>query len=82
MAKYWIESPSELIKDYKVMPFSTMTIQDQMNSLTRLVIVIFIALFLIDFPYSFHFVIISILFLIIPSLIVSKIRPIKAIRFS
>lgn len=65
MAKYWIESPSELIKDYKVMPFSTMTIQDQMNSLTRLVIVIFIALFLIDFPYSFHFVIISILFLII-----------------
>lgn len=65
MAKYWTESPSELLRDYKIMPFSSMTLPEQINAMTRLVIVIFLALFLIDFPYSFHFVIISILFLII-----------------
>jgi hypothetical protein len=65
MVKYWIESPSELINSSKIIPFKTMNLPDQLNAITRLVIVIFIALFLIGFPYSFHFVIISILFLII-----------------
>lgn len=63
--KLWIENICELWKSDNVIPKNNTSIESQLNSLTRLVIIIFIILYLINFKNSFLFILISLLLIII-----------------
>ena len=62
---FWLDNPFILIKDIKFIPKSTMSKEDQMNCITRLVIFLFLLLYLINYKHSFLFLILSIIFIII-----------------
>ena len=62
---FWLDNPFILLKDIKFIPKSTMSKEDQMNCITRLVIFLFLLLYLINYKHSFLFLILSIIFIII-----------------
>lgn len=62
--KFWIENISNLFCSFEIIPMKEMTTEEQMNSLTRLVILIFLLLFVIDYRYDFLFLMVSILLII------------------
>lgn len=62
--KFWIENISNLFCSFEIFPMKEMTIEEQMNSLTRVVIIIFLVLFLIDYKYDFLFFTVAILLII------------------
>ena len=61
----WLENPIEIFCSTNIVPMTDMRIEEQMNSLTRLVIVISLILFLFGFKYSLLFLLLSLLFIII-----------------
>ena len=63
--KLWIENISNLFCSYTLIPMTGMTLAEQMNSLSRLVIFIFMILLTIGFQSSVLFLLISLLFIII-----------------
>ena len=63
--KLWIENICELWKTDSIIPKNNTSIETQLNSLTRLVIIVFIILYLINFKNSFLFILISLLLIII-----------------
>lgn len=63
--KLWFENICELWKSDTIIPKNNDSIESQLNSLTRLVIIIFIILYLINFKNSFLFILISLLLIII-----------------
>ena len=62
---FWLENPKYLFHDVKVLPRNDMTLEAQMNCLTRLVILVFLILFLVGYKQSVLFLILSIIFIII-----------------
>ena len=62
---FWLENPFVLLKDIKFIPKSTMSKEEQMNCITRLVIFLFLLLYLANYKHSFLFFILSIIFIII-----------------
>ena len=62
---FWFENPVVLLKDIKFIPKNTMSKEDQMNCITRLVIFLFLVMYLISYKNSFLFFILSIIFIII-----------------
>ena len=62
---FWINEPSVLLYSTNIIPTKGMCINEQMNTVTRLVIVIFVFLLLLDVNKSYIFLIVSILFIII-----------------
>ena len=64
--KIWIENFRELFCNFNVIPCNGMSLKHQLNAITRLVILIFIILFLLfDFRYALLFFVLSLLFIII-----------------
>jgi len=63
--KLWIENISNLFCTSNLIPLNGMSLAEQMNSLSRLVIIIFFVLFLFKFKFSGLFLLISLLFIII-----------------
>ena len=63
--KLWIENISNLFCSYTLIPMAGMSLAQQMNSLTRLVIFIFMILLTTGFEYSVLFLLLSLLFIII-----------------
>jgi hypothetical protein len=63
--KIWIEDITELFCNTDIVPLQYMTLEYQMNSLSRLVIIIFIILFILGFDNSIYFLLLSLLFIII-----------------
>lgn len=63
--KIWLENMPSLFCSPSLVPLDGMSLAEQMNSLTRLVIVIFIILLIIDYRFSGLFFLISLLFIII-----------------
>lgn len=63
--KLWLEYPPNLVCTYNIIPLDDMTLAQQMNSLSRLVLVITLILFLLNFKYSFLFFLLALLFIII-----------------
>lgn len=47
MSRYWYEDPTELLKDMALIPLSSMSIVDRVNTIARIVIVIAIILLVI-----------------------------------
>ena len=63
--KLWIENVSNLFCSYTLIPMTGMSLAEQMNSLSRLVIFIFTILLATGFKSSFLFLLLSLLFIII-----------------
>jgi hypothetical protein len=63
--KIWIEHISNLFCSANIVPLDGMSLAEQMNSLSRLVIIIFIILLIIDFRFSGLFLLLSLIFIII-----------------
>jgi hypothetical protein len=63
--KFWTENLGGLFNSISVIPYTDMSLEQQMNCLTRFVVIIFAIMWLFDFAYSIHFLIFSILFIII-----------------
>jgi hypothetical protein len=61
----WFENPLNLVCNSDLVPLEGMTYSEQMNAITRLVILIFIVMILVGFNNSFFFLIISLVFIII-----------------
>jgi len=63
--KLWLEYFPNLVCSYNIIPLDDMTLAEQMNALTRIVLVITLILFLVNFNYSFLFLLLALLFIII-----------------
>jgi len=63
--KFYLENFGALLSNIQVVPMPDMNLAEQLNALTRLVIIIFIIMLLFNFKYSMQFLIISLLFIII-----------------
>lgn len=64
-SKIWLENISQLFCCYNIIPLEGMDIESQMNSITRLVLIIFIILMLFNYKNSVLFLLLSLLFIII-----------------
>lgn len=63
--KFWLEDPKYLFNAFKVIPKDNMSIERQMNSLSRLVICVFLVLYLLGYKQSLLFLLLSLFFIII-----------------
>lgn len=63
--KYWIENLPDLFCSFSILPLVGMDLEDQFNSLTRVVIIVFIILLLINIKFAVTFLIISLIILTI-----------------
>ena len=63
----WFENPLNLVCNADLVPLEGMTYAEQMNSITRLVILIFIVMILVGFNNSFFFLVL-LFFLVLISL--------------
>jgi hypothetical protein len=63
--KFWLENITNLFCTFSLVPLDDMTLAEQMNALTRLVIVVFLVLLLVGFRFSLLFLLLSLLFIII-----------------
>jgi len=63
--KFWLNNFYCLFRDYKVLPTENMTFNQQMNAVTRLVILVFLILLVFSFRESLIFLLISLLIIII-----------------
>jgi hypothetical protein len=62
--KFWLENITDLFCNFNLVPFTTMTNEQQLNAITRLVFIIFIILLLLNFKQSVPFLILSLFFII------------------
>jgi hypothetical protein len=63
--KIWLENPADLFCSFSVIPLYGMNLEAQLNSIARLVILVFLILLLLNVPYSVLFLLLSLLFIII-----------------
>ena len=63
--KFWTEDIKDLFCSLSVVPTKEMSLEDQLNTLTRLVIIIFLILLVVNYRGDILFLTISILFIII-----------------
>ena len=62
---FWLEQPMILAKDIKLIPKGDMTLEQQLNCLTRLIIFIYLILYLLGYQQSILFLLLSLIFIII-----------------
>lgn len=63
--KLWIENPINLICSGSIIPLEGMSYSEQMNSISRLVILIFVVMIILKIKDSIFYLILSLLFIII-----------------
>lgn len=63
--KIWIENLPDLFCNFEIIPLNKKKISEQINSITRLVILIFLLILIFNIKISFIFLFISLLFIII-----------------
>ena len=63
--KIWLENISDLFCDLSIIPLKGMNLESQMNALSRLVILVFLILLLLNFKYGILFLLFSLTFIII-----------------
>ena len=63
--KFWTENLGGFFSSISVIPYPDMTLSEQMNSVSRFIVIIFAIMWLFDFSYSIHFLLFSLLFIII-----------------
>ena len=65
VTKFWTEDFTRLFCSSKLVPVETDTLEEQMNSLTRLVLLFFMLLFVINWKYDLIFLFLCLIFIII-----------------
>jgi hypothetical protein len=63
--KIWLERPIELLCSLNLIPLTNESIEKQLNSITRLIIIISIILYILGYEYSLLFLLLALLFIII-----------------
>lgn len=63
--KFWIEDPCILLTDIVFFPTANMTREQKLNALTRLAVVIAVAMFVMDSKYWSTFLLVAVLFLVV-----------------
>ena len=63
--KFWLEDPRELFCSINLAPLPHMSLEEQMNSLSRLIFIIFLILLVLDYRYDLVFLLLSFIFIII-----------------
>lgn len=63
--KFWYEEPSELLCNTHLLPLAGATTEDQLNSITRLIFLIFIIIAIFDLKQALMFLIASLIIIII-----------------
>jgi hypothetical protein len=63
--KFWLENVGALFSSIQVVPHGNMNLAEQLNAITRLVLIIGVIMWLFNFRYGLHFLIISLVFIII-----------------
>ena len=63
--KFWLKNPLNLLCGMNIIPLNNMNISEQMNSITKFVILVYFVLLLSNFKYSLLFLLISLLLIII-----------------
>src|SRR3989344_4852262 len=63
--RFWLGQPSELLCNPSIIPTNTMSLEDQMNTVTRLVFLIFLVLLIFSTKYSFIFFLLANILIII-----------------
>jgi len=63
--RIWLQSPGCLFTDFRIIPTGGMTLAEKVNTITRLIIIIFIIMLIVRFKYAIHFLIIALVILII-----------------
>ncbi len=63
--RFWLEDPKYLFTELKIIPKDNMTLETQMNSLSRLVLCVFLILYLLQYKQSVLFLLLSLFFIII-----------------
>lgn len=63
--KFWLESPAVLFREMRIIPKDSMTLPEQMNALSRLVILFFFVLHLTGYKDALLFLLMSLIFIII-----------------
>lgn len=61
----WFQGFSNLFCSKNLLPLSSMSLEEQINAITRMVLVIFIIIFLFDVKCSIAFIIVSLIFIIL-----------------
>jgi len=63
--KFWVENLGALFGSVQVVPHTNMTLEEQLNSISRLVLLAAIIMWLFNFKYTAQFLIVSLAFIII-----------------
>ena len=63
--KLWLENISELFCSVDIIPTANKTLENQMNTISRLIMIISLILYLLKFKHSFLFLLLSLVFVII-----------------
>lgn len=63
--KIWLENISELFCSFNIIPLEGMSLEGQLNALTRLVICVFLVLMLLGYKHHFLFLLLSLVFIVI-----------------
>lgn len=63
--KFWLENLGSLFSSIQLVPHGNVTLAEQLNAITRLVLIIGVVMWLFNFKYGLHFLIISLVFIII-----------------
>jgi hypothetical protein len=63
--EFWLENPCNLFSSVNILPKTYLSFEEQCNAVTRMILVIYIAMVLAKFKYSLIFLINSIFFIII-----------------
>jgi hypothetical protein len=65
MSNFWCENPSVLFNNIQLFSHPFMTLEEQLNAISRLILVVSLIMWLFDIKYALKFMIISLLFIII-----------------
>jgi len=63
--KFWLENLGALLSSTDIVPTTDMSLEKQFNAITRIVLIIFIIMWLFDFKHKIEFLLCSITFIII-----------------
>lgn len=63
--KIWFKNPQILFSDFKIIPTSNMNIEEQLNSITRLILIIFIIILIFNLQKGLIFLFVALLFVLI-----------------
>lgn len=63
--KPWIENPFSLLESYKIIPSISMSKSERLNTITRLIFLVSVIMFILKYPYTLNFLCLSVIIILI-----------------